>query len=421
MTSRLGVELGPDAVRGVRLDGFGGRRARVLETRWDPDRPEEAVAALRDGLGAAGQVAVALRLPLLFAKRVTLPPLPAAERRRIIRLEPQRFFPVRLEELVVGLGPDDLVYAAREAPLASWTRALEQLGRVEVVEPGPVALARAFRAHGIGDAVALLDDEPYGVGLIEIAGGAVTAVRRLYGTLVNAAAILSERAPALPAVYLEPWDEARAAVLAAALPDVRILPVPAARGVPAPFLAAYGTAMGVGRSGSSDLRSDELSARARTRRRREVVTATAACAAAAVFLAASADHWRQRTVDRVTAEAALLRQRAEPALALQAELAALTAQSRAVGAIERDRPDPPSVLLALSQRLPRPAYIRALRLNAAGWQIDGYAPQAAAVTQALGAAAEFHDVRFLSATNRSQIGDRTYESFSIAFRFAPPP
>jgi hypothetical protein len=421
MTSRLGVELGPDALRGVRLDGWRGRRARVLETRWDPDRPDDAVAALRDGLGIAGQVAVALRLPLLFTKRVTLPPLPAAERRRIIRLEPQRFFPVRLEELVVGLGPDDLVYAAREASLASWTRALEQLGRVEVVEPGPVALARAFRAHGVTEAVALLDDAPHGVGLVEIDGSAVTAVRRLYGTLEDAGAVLAGRETPPRAVYLEPWDELRAGTLAAALPEARILPVPTTRSVPAPFLAAYGTAMGVGRASPSDLRSDELSARARGRRRREVVTATAACTAAALFLAASADQWRQRTVERVTAETTLLRGRAGPALALRSELAALTAQSRAVGAIERDRPDPPSVLLALSQRLPRPAYIRALRLTAAGWQIDGYAPQAAAVTQALGSAAEFHDVRFLSAINRSQIGDRTYESFSIAFRFAPPP
>jgi hypothetical protein len=259
------------------------------------------------------------------------------------------------------------------------------------------------------------------VTLIEIAGGAVTAVRRLYGTLADAAGVLASREQVPGAVYLEPWDESRAGLLTSQLTGIRVLPVPSVRGVPAPFLPAYGTAVGVGQPAPSDLRSDELSSRARTRRRREIVTAATVCASAALFLAASADAWRQRAVDRVAADAALLRRRAAPATALQAELSALTAQSRAVGSIERDRPDPPNVLLALSERLPRPAYIRALRLTAAGWQIDGFAPQAAAVTQALGAAPEFHDVRFLSATNRSQIGDRTYESFSIAFRFAPPP
>jgi hypothetical protein len=77
------------------------------------------------------------------------------------------------------------------------------------------------------------------------------------------------------------------------------------------------------------------------------------------------------------------------------------------------------VLLALLSRLPSSAHLQALRLTGGGWQIDGYAPQAASVIQALGGAPEFHEVRFVSATNRAQFGGRTYESFSVAFRFIP--
>jgi hypothetical protein len=79
------------------------------------------------------------------------------------------------------------------------------------------------------------------------------------------------------------------------------------------------------------------------------------------------------------------------------------------------------VLLALMSRLPSGAHLQSLRLTGAGWQIDGYAPQAASVIQALGGAPEFQQVRFISATNRAQFGARTYESFSVAFRFVPAP
>jgi type IV pilus assembly PilN-like protein len=418
VSASIGLELDPHVIRGVRLEGWNPRATRTLEAEWTADSIEEAVRGLREQLGRARRVALAVRLPLLFAKRVKLPPLPPAERRKILRLEPQRFFPVRLEDLVIALGQDDLVFAAREDKIAEWTAALEVLGPVDLVEPGPVALARALRRAGVTDAVAVLDDAASGVGVIEIRNGAVTGTRRVYGPLASAAAALEAAAGGSShPVYLAPWSEDRARVLApsGASPE----PMPDTRAVPARFLSAYGAALGIGGDPDDALLTDELGARIRGRRRRGLAVAALACVAAFVFALTSADAWRARTARGLAAEVRDLRTRSVPALALRNELGILSRQTQAVAAVEAERPDPLRVMLALLSRLPPGAFLQAMRLTGDGWQIDGYAPQAASVIEALGRAPEFHEVRFISATNRAQLGDRTYESFSVAFRFVP--
>src|SRR5438067_1591637 len=130
------------------------------------------VIALRAHLGQAGGIAVALGVPLLFLKPIRLPPLGESEKRNILRLEPERFFPVRAEEIVPAVrGDDDLVFAAKEALLATWVAALEKLGPVEVIEPGPLALARALAQARLTDAVVLLDGRDDGIGVVEIRAG----------------------------------------------------------------------------------------------------------------------------------------------------------------------------------------------------------------------------------------------------------
>src|SRR2546427_500323 len=136
----LGIELGARALRGVRLEGWYRPQARVVEVEWDPDNPTEAVGALRQHLGPAQRVAMTLDLPLLFVKQVKLPPLSEAEKRNILRLEPERFFAVRAEELVPAVrGDDDLVFAAREAPAPRHAR--------RRIAPARVAGCSAFRPH----------------------------------------------------------------------------------------------------------------------------------------------------------------------------------------------------------------------------------------------------------------------------------
>src|SRR5207247_5268321 len=177
-------ELGTRTIRAVRLEGWPRPRARAVEIAWDRESPDEAVQALGQHLGAARRIAVAVDLPLLFTKRVKLPALPAAERRRILRLEPERFFAVRADEIVPAVRADeDLVFAARETPLAGWVSALERLAPVDLVEPAPVGLSRALAraATPLADAVALFDGRAGGIGLVVLCGGWVGGGRWLFG------------------------------------------------------------------------------------------------------------------------------------------------------------------------------------------------------------------------------------------------
>ena len=424
MMARLGVELGPRAVRGVRLEGWFRPRARAVEVECDPDNPVEAVEALRQHLGPARRIAVAIDLPLLFIKQVKLPPLSEPEKRNILRLEPERFFPVRAEELVPAVrGDDNLVFAAKEAALATWVAALEELGPVDVVEPGPLALARALAHAQLTDAVVLLDGQADGIGVVEIREGRVTRARRVFGTLDDAAAALLENGGGSGPIYLTPWNEDRVRVLGTLLPEAFVQPLPTVADVVGPFLPAYGAALGIGTKPNipETLISPELGARITVRWRRELRLAVAAAAAALVFALASADGWRARATRGLEASLQSLQQRAAPALTLQNRLQALAREAQAIRQTERQRPDPLGVLLVLSKQLPAGAYLRGIRWSGAEWQIDGYAPNASRLVAQLGAAPEFKEVRFLSATTRGALGDRTYESFALAFRYAPAP
>src|SRR2546422_9104580 len=148
--------------------------------------------SLRQHLGPARRIAVALDVPLLFMKWVKLPPLGEPEKRNILRLEPERFFPVRAEEIVPAVRDDDFVFAAKETPLAAWVAALVELGPVDMVEPGPLALARALAQVQVTGAVVLLDRGADGIGVVEIREGRVTRARRVFGALDDAAAALHE-------------------------------------------------------------------------------------------------------------------------------------------------------------------------------------------------------------------------------------
>jgi hypothetical protein len=414
---RLGIELDAGVLRAVRVSGNRGA-VQVAETPWDPERPEEAVQLLREAFGPARQVAVSIGLPLLLVKRVKLPPIPAADRAAILQLEPQRFFAVRLEELVASVrDEDDLVFAAREAPLTQWLTALQSLGPIQRVEPSPLALARALADRRVTDAVVLLDGGS-GVGLIEIRAGQVTRVRRLYGELPEAAAALGENGERVAVI---PWNEERVAALAARLPSSRLAPLPSVGDLSPPFLSAYGAALGIDRPLVGALMPDELRAGIRRRRQRQLWWAGLAAVVAAVFALTSMVERRDRSAREIDAAIRALSHRATQAMTLQGQLETLNRQAGAIMQAGAERPDPLSTLLALSKHLPAGAYLRSMRAAGAEWQIDGYASQAAQLIQVLGAAPEFRGVHFLSATNRVQVGTRSYETFSLAFRFVPAP
>ena len=428
MTSIIGVALGPRLVRAVRVNGWVRRRIKAVELEWDPDNPVEAVAALRAQLGSAQRVALAIEPSFLFVKQVKLPPVPTEEKRRILSLEPERFFPVRGEDIVVAVREDDnLVFAAAEARLKDWIAALESLGRVDMVEPAPVALARVLgRAAGTRTTV-LLDGQDGAINLVAVSDGRVPAARQVAWETAAAGGTLPDGANGPPRAHVSPWvdaapggDEAHVHRLRSALPGITLEPLPTIDGVAARFQSAYGAALGVGRQLNGALVSPELAHRITRRRRGDIVAAAATFVAALVLALASLDAVRGRAARELAAEVHTLQQRSSRVLAMRAEAEALSREARAVAQVEATRPDVLGALLSISRRLPRQAFVRSVRGVGADWQIDGHARDAASLVPALETAPELEGVRFLTATSRMPIGTRTYESFSIALRYVRP-
>ena len=171
MSRRLGLELRADAITAVHLpkgrwssfSGKGSAQVRILDISWDPEDPTEAFSVLREQFGSENQISVAVDLSLLFVKRIQLPPVPLAEKRQILGLEPDRFFAVRGEEMVFSVpGDSDLVFAAPEPLVNAWLAGLESLGRVARVEPAPMSDARGLRVASVSDGLVLFGDFPSG-------------------------------------------------------------------------------------------------------------------------------------------------------------------------------------------------------------------------------------------------------------------
>jgi Tfp pilus assembly protein PilN len=108
-------------------------------------------------------------------------------------------------------------------------------------------------------------------------------------------------------------------------------------------------------------------------------------------------------------------------LTLSRQSDALGREARAVAAIEGERLDQVAALMALTRRLPSGAYLSALRSTGRDWQIDGYAREAAPLVARLEDDPWFEDVHFLTATSRTLIDGKVYESFSIALHLVPAP
>jgi Tfp pilus assembly protein PilN len=396
-----------------------------METSWDPEKPAEGVAALREHLGPARHVAAAVDLGLLQVKQLELPPLPLDEKRRLLGLEPDRYFAVRGEELVFALREEDgLVFAAREALLSAWIEALETLGPLERIEPGPAALARALARGKVLDGFVVRDGHGAGIELLELQAGRVLSARRLFASLTEVAGELAahsvgEEKPGT--IYLAPWDEADSHTISARLPQMALKEAPRVAELDPAYLAAYGAALADEQGWRQALLTPELEQEHLLRHRARLGFAAAACVVALVFALLSVDAYRARVEDRLDSGLAELRRQAEPTLALQSRLEALERETRAVAAIEAERPDPLRGLLELSERLPEDTWIRSIRSGEGEVQIDGYASDAAALIPLFENDPRFEDVRFRSATARAQIGDETYENFSLALSLVRTP
>ena len=428
MSSRLGIELGPRHLRVVRIDGSLRPSLRAAQFEWEGDGLDDAVARIEQELGGAGRVALALDMPLVFAKEILLPALPAAEKVGILALEPERYFPVRGEELLLAArGRDHLVFAARESVVAEALAAVARLGPVERVEPAPHALARALDRLGVRRGTVVLPGAPRGALVVRLDHGEVAGVRWLRGGLDAAAESLQggDEEPLFVAMPDEesanggPSNDASANGAASAFASARRLPVP--RGVTESFLVAYGAALGMDAPLGETLAPPDFNRRIVARRRRRTLTAIAVLIGAATFALVSVDRAAAGVATTLTRRADSLTVGAERAFALQSERDALDRRRTAVAALVAGRTDPMAILAALGQRLPADAWLRSIRSSGTEWQVDGYARDAALLVPTLEAAPEFENVRFLTATTTDRVGTRVHESFSIAFRLARRP
>lgn len=408
MTSRLGVEIGARSVRAVKVEGTFRRRWRSLELPWDGERLAEALARVQAELGPARHVSIALDLPLLLVKEVALPALPPAGKIAVLMLEPERYFPIRGEELVVtARAHDALVVAAREQTVSSALEAAAGLGAIDRVEGAPHALVRALAALGVRRGTVVLRPPPRGSCIVRLDGGALSGVRWIYDETAAADALATAGGPPLYAVA------------GAGIADAT--PLPAPQGLGEQFLVAFGAALGVGAPLGETLVTPDVARRIAARRRWRVAAAAGTLAAALLFALGAFDRAATRVAGRLAARADSLAVAAERALALQLAAEGLERQQRGALALRSGRPQALGALAALGRRLPPDAYLRTLRAAGDEWQLDGYAREAARLVPLLEAAPEFEQVRFLTATTTERVGNETRETFSIAFRLAGRP
>jgi len=385
VSDRVGVEISATRVHAVALAAWGDRPRTLAEADWDPANPAAAVASLNGRLGRVGRIALAIGLESLHVKHVDLPPATGAVRRQMVAVEPDRFFPVQDERVVVGLS-GHVAFAADQALLERWIDAFETWAPVESVEASPAALARALAPAGDGRYSYPLGDAT--VGVIDVRGGLLTAARH---TATSSADDARDGARALPAV----------------------------RDVPAASLAAWGAALGLDGDLDAMMLADSQRLTVERRRARRVAGAVAACAIALGFALWALDRSRDDVLARLTAEQASLETRAAPAAAMQTRLAALQLDDLVSRRVSATRADPLRVLAALGEKLPRDVTVLNARAMGDEWRIDGTSTNAAAILPALDGDSRFVDARFLSATARYREGGRNYESFSLAFRAKP--
>ena len=384
MSDRLGLELTRTHVRAVSLAAWGNRPRATAEVEWDPEQPAAAIALLASRLGRVGRIALALGLDYLHVKHVELPPAPRRVRRRMVTVEPDRFFPVQDERVAVGI-EGSVAFAVEQAILDRWIQAFETWAPVESVEAGPAALARAVAPAGDATYAFPLGDGERGV--IEVRGGALASARHVTG----------------------PSDAASA--------PGRTLPT--VRGVTPDSLTAWGAALGLDGDVDAMMVGDGLRDTIERRRARRMVGAAAACVLALGFALWALDRSRDDVLARLAAEQAALESRAAPAAALQAQLVSLDREDAVASTVSSTRTDPLRVLAALGERLPRDVTVLNARAIGDEWRIDGTATNAAAILPALDGDPRFGDARFLAATARYREGGKTFESFSLAFRAKP--
>jgi Tfp pilus assembly protein PilN len=415
----IGIEIGPNRLRTLRRGGKRTAPVEAMEVEWSSAEPAETVAALVERFGTGARIAVAVDTAALFVKRLSLPALPAEQRRRMVALDPERYFPVRDESLVAGVRDDDLVVAARAAEFDRMAEALARLGPVERVEPAPVALARHLAAHDVTDAaVVMADPHDRDCAVVELRDGRVTTIRKIPTDVHAIVAAVRAEADTRASSFLYPWRESLADDLGAAGLTVEAVPPPP--GSTEAFAGASGALLGIDAPEELTLTSPALERRQRIRASRRRALAVAVVVATLFAAVWSVDLRRTRTLEEIQRRIAERQEDAAAVQLLQEEIATAQEEVTTLATVARERPDPLETLLLVTRLLPADAHLRSLVASGDEWELDGYARDAALLIPTFEASDVLSDVRFRTATTRTQLGNEDYESFALALRYVPP-
>lgn len=383
MSRRVGLELTGDRIRAVTIGRWRASPYETFEMSWDPGLPEDAVPVLRKNLGEVSSVALSVGIEFLHLKHVRLPPVSTREKRSILMLEPDRFFPIESGDVVVSVSAaSEIVFAADAAATAAWIEAFERWAPVENVEAAPVSLARALAKGGISDGIFRLPTATEEYGIVKLHGGLLASARRVSGETPGEA---STRPPEV-------------------------------RGVKPEYMTAFGAVLGAGGAADEMLVSDSAHAKISRRRTASVTRAGFNFALALAFMLAAFDRSRSRLLESAEREMIETASGSVGGQRLQTTLSSMDVELAAAQSVSAAQANPVAVLAAISRRLPAGATVMSVRADGANWQIEGTASDAGALVPALAADSSFEDVRFLSASSRFRDGSRTYETFSIALR-----
>ncbi|HEY7530765.1 MAG TPA: PilN domain-containing protein [Gemmatimonadota bacterium] len=444
MKRSLGIEVGRGFVAACEVTAAGdgtvrGQRSgrHVLET--DAPTPEDlADACLRVALeaGIRERAAVlALARELTWAKPVTLPPVSEEDRLRLLRVQPERFFPVPDRPLVCDLEPASngappMAHAAEVERLESILDALASRGfRVRAVLPGTAALARAVTSAApdaaSGDWL-LVRPEGADLGAHAFRAGTLRASRRVpdfAGDPAGAALEVARTARRsfddaggpdqvrwsgwlqLPASVRQAAGEA----LGVAVRDLPELPVGS------DGIAAYGAAVaGLEAAPRPDLLPDSV----RERRRQQSRWITVACAVLAatglVALLWALGERNERQLGRLDEAIARATRGAEAAAAARDEVVALEDRITALENAMRDRAVWLRTVADVSGALPGRAWLGTLALEEGGTvSLSGYAATASALIPALEASESLTNVELAAPATRATVAGRELEAFNI--------
>jgi hypothetical protein len=389
VSGRIGVELTPTTLRVVQVSAIGHRVTLATEVPWDPHRPADGVAALGARVGRPRGIALAIGTGFLHLTRVDLPPVAPLERVRIIELEPDRYFAAAgRDALAATIVPDaGLAFGVPSALVATWIAAFEMLGPIDWIEPSPIAIARMLGEQRTG--TWRVEASPDELLLLKTERGRITSVRRVSQVPVGES----------------PGN------------------VPAFGSTPAAFAAALGALRRPSHhaGGSPALAPEATRRRLASRQRAATVGGALVLAAAVLFAFWSADRWHERTLAALNERIGALTMQAAPADTALRMLRSRESEVAAIRALTASRADPLTALAAIGAALPREATVLSARARGDEWQLDGTTGDASALVPVLASQERFDSVRFLSASSRYRTANRSYETFSLAFRYRPRP